>query len=77
MQSGLIFLRGTTSMLLNEIVSVFVNLRGGEDNTLKEVKFINLSLSALGKCSNALTGNNTHVSFRDSKLTKLLCDSFE
>lgn len=43
---------------------------------LEEAKFINLSRSALGKCINALAENSAHVPIRDSKLTRLLRDSF-
>lgn len=43
---------------------------------LEEAKSINLSLSALGKCINALAENSPHVPVRDSKLTRLLKDSF-
>lgn len=43
---------------------------------MEEAKSINLSLSALGKCINALAENSSHVPFRDSKLTRLLRDSF-
>lgn len=43
---------------------------------LEEAKCINLSLSALGKCINSLAENSAHVPFRDSKLTRLLRDSF-
>lgn len=43
---------------------------------LEEAKSINLSLSALGKCINALAENSAHVPVRDSKLTRLLKDSF-
>lgn len=43
---------------------------------LEEAKSINLSLSALGKCINALAENSPHVPIRDSKLTRLLRDSF-
>jgi hypothetical protein len=35
-----------------------------------------ISLSALGKCINALAENSSHVPIRDSKLTRLLRDSF-
>ncbi|XP_020967709.1 uncharacterized protein LOC107616411 [Arachis ipaensis] len=49
---------------------------GSEGHTLEEAKSINLSLSALGKCINALAENSAHVPFRDSKFTRLLCDSF-
>lgn len=43
---------------------------------MEEAKSINLSLSALGKCINALAENSAHVPIRDSKLTRLLRDSF-
>lgn len=49
---------------------------GSEGHMLEEAKSINLSLSALGKCINALAENNSHVPVRDSKLTRLLKDSF-
>ncbi|RAL54081.1 hypothetical protein DM860_004552 [Cuscuta australis] len=49
---------------------------GSEGHTLEEAKSINLSLSALGKCINALAENSAHVPVRDSKLTRLLKDSF-
>lgn len=53
-----------------------LHLAGSEGHTLEEAKSINLSLSALGKCINALAENSTHVPVRDSKLTRLLRDSF-
>ncbi|GFP86470.1 armadillo repeat-containing kinesin-like protein 3 [Phtheirospermum japonicum] len=53
-----------------------VSLPGSEGHTLDEAKSINLSLSALGKCINALAENSAHVPVRDSKLTRLLRDSF-
>lgn len=49
---------------------------GSEGHTHEEAKSINLSLSALGKCINALAENSAHVPVRDSKLTRLLKDSF-
>lgn len=49
---------------------------GSEGHTLEEAKSINLSLTALGKCINALAENSPHVPIRDSKLTRLLRDSF-
>ncbi|GMQ05134.1 hypothetical protein CsSME_00050279 [Camellia sinensis var. sinensis] len=55
---------------------VVVDLAGSEGHTLEEAKSINLSLSALGKCINALAENSAHVPVRDSKLTRLLRDSF-
>ncbi|KAH1256245.1 Kinesin-like protein KIN-UB [Glycine max] len=55
---------------------VVVDLAGSERYMLEEAKSINLSLIALGKCINALAENNSHVPFCDSKLTRLLRDSF-
>lgn len=54
----------------------FTLLLGSEGHMLEEAKSINLSLSALGKCINALAENSAHVPVRDSKLTRLLRDSF-
>ncbi|CAI9093847.1 OLC1v1029438C4 [Oldenlandia corymbosa var. corymbosa] len=53
-----------------------IDKSGSEGHTLEEAKSINLSLSALGKCINALAENSPHVPIRDSKLTRLLRDSF-
>ncbi|KAG4377858.1 hypothetical protein GLYMA_18G221600v4 [Glycine max] len=53
-----------------------VHKSGSEGHMLEEAKSINLSLSSLGKCINALAENNAHVPFRDSKLTRMLRDSF-
>ncbi|PON35227.1 Kinesin-like protein [Parasponia andersonii] len=53
-----------------------IHKSGSEGHMLEEAKSINLSLSALGKCINALAENSTHVPVRDSKLTRLLRDSF-
>lgn len=53
-----------------------IDKSGSEGHTLDEAKSINLSLSALGKCINALAENSSHVPVRDSKLTRLLRDSF-
>ncbi|XP_039062223.1 kinesin-like protein KIN-UA isoform X1 [Hibiscus syriacus] len=53
-----------------------IDKSGSEGHTLEEAKSINLSLSALGKCINALAENSAHVPIRDSKLTRLLRDSF-
>ncbi|XP_061339164.1 kinesin-like protein KIN-UB [Gastrolobium bilobum] len=53
-----------------------VHKSGSEGLVLEEAKSINLSLSSLGKCINALAENSSHVPFRDSKLTRMLRDSF-
>lgn len=56
---------------------VLVSPPGSEGQTLEEAKFINLSLTALGKCINALSEHNAaHIPYRDSKLTRLMKDSF-
>ncbi|GJX14670.1 leucine-rich repeat protein [Tanacetum coccineum] len=49
-------------------------LKGSEGHTLEQAKSINLSLSALGKCINALAEYTPHV---HSKLTRLLEDSLQ
>ncbi|CAI9091153.1 OLC1v1026100C1 [Oldenlandia corymbosa var. corymbosa] len=49
---------------------------GSEGHMVEEAKFINLSLTSLGKCINALAENSPHIPTRDSKLTRLLRDSF-
>ncbi|KAL9258463.1 Kinesin-like protein [Drosera capensis] len=53
-----------------------IDKSGSDGHTLEEAKSINLSLSALGKCINALAENSPHIPVRDSKLTRLLRDSF-
>lgn len=42
---------------------------------LKEAQYINKSLSALGDVMACLASKNSHVPFRNSKLTQLLKDS--
>lgn len=49
---------------------------GSDGFVREEAKFINLSLTSLGKCINALAENSPHIPTRDSKLTRLLRDSF-
>ncbi|CAL5360964.1 unnamed protein product [Camellia sinensis] len=49
---------------------------GSEGRLLEEAKFINLSLTSLGKCINALAENSPHIPIRDSKLMRLLRHSF-
>lgn len=64
-------------LFLATFLKIFcIYLAGSEGHTLEEAKSINLSLSALGKCINALAENSAHVPVRDSKLTRLLRDSF-
>lgn len=58
----------------NEVI--FLPAAGSEGHLLEEAKFINLSLSSLGKCINALAENSPHIPTRESKLTRLLRDSF-
>lgn len=73
----LLLLFGSLSMLMNKhILSFFDCLAGSEGRLLEEAKFINLSLTSLGKCINALAENSPHIPTRDSKLTRLLRDSF-
>lgn len=49
---------------------------GTDGHLIEEAKFINLSLTSLGKCINALAEGSAHIPTRDSKLTRLLRDSF-
>ncbi|XVF52742.1 hypothetical protein PTKIN_Ptkin05aG0043100 [Pterospermum kingtungense] len=53
-----------------------IDKSGSEGHALEEAKSINRTLSALGKCINALAENSAHIPVRDSKLTRLLRDSF-
>lgn len=54
----------------------FSLVAGSEGHLLEEAKFINLSLTSLGKCINALAEKSPHIPTRESKLTRLLRDSF-
>ena len=64
----------------HECTLVLVDLAGSERSSaaginytrLEEAKNINLSLSALGNCMNALAEGRRHIPYRDSKLTRLL-----
>ncbi|RCV46499.1 hypothetical protein SETIT_9G536800v2 [Setaria italica] len=53
-----------------------IDKSGSEGHMIEEAKFINLSLTSLGKCINALAENGPHIPTRDSKLTRILRDSF-
>ncbi|KAJ4972028.1 hypothetical protein NE237_005127 [Protea cynaroides] len=53
-----------------------IDKSGSNGHLLEEPKFINLSLTSLGKCINALAENSPYIPTRDSKLTRLLRDSF-
>ncbi|CAO2828538.1 unnamed protein product [Amaranthus hypochondriacus] len=53
-----------------------IDKSGSEGHLLEEAKFINLSLTALGKCINALAESCPHIPTRESKLTRILRDSF-
>ena len=71
-------LKGTVAQLH------LVDLAGSErlkksniaNETLEEMKSINSSLTALGRCIISLTTNSAHVPFRESKLTTIIHESF-
>lgn len=52
-----------------------ISKTGAKGETLEEAKKINQSLSALGKCINALTTGKGHIPYRESKLTRILQES--
>ena len=49
-----------------------VGKTGAQGEILEEAKKINLSLSCLGNVIHALTTNNEHIPYRNSKLTRIL-----
>jgi hypothetical protein len=53
-----------------------ISKSGSEGLRLEEAKKINLSISSLGNCINALANNVNmqHVPFRESKLTRILTE---
>ncbi|KAH7420452.1 hypothetical protein KP509_13G008400 [Ceratopteris richardii] len=73
---SLMTIRKSKLLIVDLAGSERVDKSGSEGHLLEEAKFINLSLTALGKCINALAENSPHVPIRDSKLTRLLRDSF-
>ncbi|XP_022134077.1 kinesin-like protein KIN-UC isoform X2 [Momordica charantia] len=73
---GIPIVRKSKLLVVDLAGSERINKSGSEGHLLEEAKFINLSLTSLGKCINALAENSTHIPTRDSKLTRLLRDSF-
>ncbi|KAK4430973.1 Kinesin-like protein KIN-UC [Sesamum alatum] len=69
-------IRKSKLLLVDLAGSERLDKSGSEGHLLEEAKFINLSLTSLGKCINALAENSPHIPTRDSKLTRLLRDSF-
>ncbi|KAF6161231.1 hypothetical protein GIB67_009118 [Kingdonia uniflora] len=69
-------LRKSKLLIMDLAGSERIDKSGNEDHMLEEAKFINLSLTSLVKCINALAENSPHIPTRDSKLTRLLRDSF-
>lgn len=52
-----------------------VSKTGATGHTLLEAQHTNKSLSALGNVIKSLTEHNSHIPYRDSKLTRILTDS--
>jgi kinesin family protein 5 len=52
-----------------------VSKTGAEGKVLEQAKKINLSLTSLGMVIKSLSENQTHVPYRDSKLTRIIKDS--
>ncbi|XWS56402.1 hypothetical protein CRYUN_Cryun09bG0082600 [Craigia yunnanensis] len=75
-KSNLPVVRKSKLLIVDLSGSERLDKSGSEGLLLEEAKFINLSLTSLGKCINALAENSPHIPMRDSKLTRLLRDSF-
>ncbi|XP_021295517.1 kinesin-like protein KIN-UC isoform X1 [Herrania umbratica] len=75
-KSNLPVVRKSKLLIVDLAGSERLDKSGSEGLLLEEAKFINLSLTSLGKCINALAENCPHIPTRDSKLTRLLRDSF-
>ncbi|XP_044508676.1 kinesin-like protein KIN-UC isoform X2 [Mangifera indica] len=74
--SNIPIVRKSKLLIVDLAGSERIDKSGSEGALLEEAKFINLSLTSLGKCINALAENSPHIPTRDSKLTRLLRDSF-
>ncbi|XAR52336.1 Plus-end-directed kinesin ATPase [Bertholletia excelsa] len=74
--SGIPTVRKSKLLIVDLAGSERLDKSGSEGYLIEEAKFINLSLTSLGKCINALAENSPHIPTRDSKLTRLLRDSF-
>ncbi|RQO94125.1 hypothetical protein POPTR_008G035400v4 [Populus trichocarpa] len=74
--NGLPRVRKSKLLVVDLAGSERLDKSGSEGHLLEEAKFINLSLTSLGKCINAQAENSPHIPTRDSKLTRLLRDSF-
>ncbi|GAB2276802.1 hypothetical protein Dimus_011517 [Dionaea muscipula] len=74
--AGVRTIRKSKLLIVDLAGSERIDKSGSEGHLLEEAKFINLSLTCLGKCINALAENNSHIPTRESKLTRLLRDSF-
>ncbi|KAH7296837.1 hypothetical protein KP509_26G041100 [Ceratopteris richardii] len=68
----------SSKLLIADLAGSEIYERAGFEGplTVDEAKFIKHSLTCLGKCITALAEDSTHVPFKESKLTKLLGDSF-
>ncbi|XVF23536.1 hypothetical protein REPUB_Repub13aG0047000 [Reevesia pubescens] len=75
-KSNLPVVRKSKLLIVDLAGSERLDKSGSEGLLLEEARFINLSLTSLGKCINALAENSPHIPVRDSKLTRLLRDSF-
>lgn len=73
---GVNMIRKSKLLIVDLAGSERINKSGSEGQLLEEAKFINLSLTSLGKCINALAENTAHIPTRESKLTRILRDSF-
>ncbi|KAL6123914.1 hypothetical protein ACLB2K_076430 [Fragaria x ananassa] len=76
LRNSLPIIRRSKLLIVDLAGSERVDKSGSGGHLLEEAKFINLSLTSLGKCINALAENSPHIPTRDSKLTRLLRDSF-